>query len=272
MRLSSRLGGMLTRTVALVGFVLIYAPFVIILVLSFNDSPAATLPFKGLSLRWYEKLLGNDAIIEAFGNTLLVGAIATIVSTSLGTVIALSLRRARFPGRNLYEFVLSLPFLLPEVIVGVATLTFLLFLGVQLSLGTIILAHVLVTLVVAERTIAVRLAQIPASIEEASRDLGRSPFQTFFRITLPNLRSALVAAALLVFTVSFDQTIITFLVAGTDQTLPTYVWAQVRRGFTPELNVVAAIFLVASSLLGVAISWTYRRSGSPASPASAAGA
>lgn len=272
MRLSSRLGGMLTRTVALVGFVLIYAPFVIILVLSFNDSPAATLPFKGLSLRWYEKLLGNDAIIEAFGNTLLVGAIATIVSTSLGTVIALSLRRARFPGRNLYEFVLSLPFLLPEVIVGVATLTFLLFLGVQLSLGTIILAHVLVTLVVAERTIAVRLAQIPASIEEASRDLGRSPFQTFFRITLPNLRSALVAAALLVFTVSFDQTIITFLVAGTDQTLPTYVWAQVRRGFTPELNVVAAIFLVASSLLGVAISWSYRWSSSPASPASAAGA
>jgi spermidine/putrescine transport system permease protein len=80
---------------------------------------------------------------------------------------------------------------------------------------------------------------------------------------LPNLRSALVAAALLVFTVSFDQTIITFLVAGTDQTLPTYVWAQVRRGFTPELNVVAAIFLIASSLLGLAIAWTLRGTGSP---------
>ena len=265
MAMTGQLAGILTRMVALIGFILIYAPFVVIVVLSFNESAAATLPFKGLSLRWYEKLMGNDAIIEAFRNTLLVGAIATIVSTSLGTVIALSLRRARFPGRNLYEYVLSLPFLLPEVIVGVATLTFLLALGVQLSLATIILAHVLVTLIVAERTIAVRLAQIPASIEEASRDLGRSPFQTFFRITLPNLRSALVTAALLVFTVSFDQTIITFLVAGTDQTLPTYVWAQVRRGFTPELNVVAAIFLVASSLLGLAISWMYRRTGSPTS-------
>lgn len=264
MSLTSRIGGILTQTTASVGFVLIYAPFVIILILSFNDSPAATLPFKGVSLRWYEKLLGNSAIIEAFGNTLLVGAIATIVSTTLGTIIALSLRRARFPGRNLYEFVLSLPFLLPEVIVGVATVSFLLFLEVRLSLATIILAHVLVTLVVAERTVAVRLAQIPASIEEASRDLGRSPLQTFFRITLPNMRSALIAAALLVFTVSFDQTIITFLVAGTDQTLPTYVWAQVRRGFTPELNVIAAIFLLASSLLGVAISWTLRGAGSPA--------
>ncbi|MEO8229677.1 MAG: ABC transporter permease [Chloroflexota bacterium] len=263
MTLGGRLGGVLTRTVALVGFVLIYAPFVVIVVLSFNDSPAATLPFKGFSLRWYERLLGNDAIIAAFGNTLLVGAIATIVSTTLGTVIALSLRRARFPGRSLYEFVLSLPFLLPEVIVGVATLSFLLLAGIRLSLGTIILAHILVTLVVAERTVAVRLAQIPASLEEASRDLGRSPIQTFFLITLPNLRSALIAAALLVFTVSFDQTIITFLVAGTDQTLPTYVWAQVRRGFTPELNVVAAIFLIASSLLGLAIAWTLRGTGSP---------
>lgn len=258
MRVMDGLSGILTRSVATVGYVLIYAPFVIIVLLSFNDSPAATLPFKGLSLRWYEKLLSNAAILDAFANTLLVGAIVTIVATTLGTVIALSLRRARFPGRNLYEFVLSLPFLLPEVIVGVATLTFLLALGVRLSLGTIILAHVLVTLVVAERTIAARLAQIPDSIEEASRDLGRSPFETFFLVTLPNLKTALIAAGLLVFTVSFDQTIITFLVAGTDQTLPTYVWAQIRRGFTPELNVIAAIFLVASSFLGLAIAWTLR--------------
>lgn len=233
------------------GFALVYLPFLVILLLSVNDSPAPTLPFKGFTLHWYSQLLHDDALRSALGNTIKIGIAATVISTAFGTLIAVGLRHARFRGRSAYELALSLPFLLPEVTVGVATVTALDAAGVTLSLTTILLAHVLVTLVVAERTVAVRLSQIPSSWEEASRDLGRTPVTTFFLVVLPNLRSALLSAALLTFTVSFDQTIITSLVAGNQETLPTFVFAQVRRGFTPELNSIAALFLVASSGLGV---------------------
>jgi spermidine/putrescine transport system permease protein len=249
--MSARLGRWSMHGVVAFGFALVYLPFLVILLLSFNDSPAPTLPFKGFTLHWYSELLHDDALKTALVTTLKVGIAATIISTAFGTLIAVSLRNARFRGRGLYELLLSLPFLLPEVTVGVATVTALDAAGVTLSIWTIGLAHVLVTLVVAERTVAVRLSQIPGSWEEASRDLGRSALATFFLVTLPNLRSALLTAALLTFTVSFDQTIITSLVAGTDNTLPTFVFAQVRRGFTPELNSIAALFLVVSSALGV---------------------
>jgi spermidine/putrescine transport system permease protein len=251
--MSPRVGRWSMRAVVGFGFTLVYLPFLVILLLSFNDSPAPTLPFKGFTTHWYSELLHDDALRSALGNTIKIGLAATVVSTAFGTLIALGLRNARFRGRGLYELALSLPFLLPEVTVGVATVTALDAAGVTLSLTTILIAHVLVTLVVAERTVAVRLSQIPPSWEEASRDLGRSPVQTFFLVVLPNLRSALVSAALLTFTVSFDQTIITSLVAGNNATLPTFVFAQVRRGFTPELNSIAALFLVVSSLLGVLV-------------------
>jgi spermidine/putrescine transport system permease protein len=249
--MSARLGTWCMRAVVAFGFALLYVPFLVILLLSFNDSPAPTLPFKGFTLHWYSELLHDDALRTALGNTMKIGLAATIVSTAFGTLIAVGLRHADFRGRGLYELLLSLPFLLPEVTVGVATVTALDAAGVTLSLTTILIAHVLVTLVVAERTIAVRLSQIPLSWEEASRDLGRSPVATFFLVVLPNLRSALLSAGLLTFTVSFDQTIITSLVAGNQTTLPTFVFAQVRRGFTPELNSIAALFLVVSSALGV---------------------
>jgi spermidine/putrescine transport system permease protein len=251
--MSPRAGRWSMRAVVALGFTLVYLPFLVILLLSFNDSPAPTLPFKGFTLHWYSELIHDDALRSALGNTVKIGLAATVVSTAFGTLIALGLRHASFRGRGLYELALSLPFLLPEVTVGVATVTALDAAGVTLSLTTILIAHVLVTLVVAERTVAVRLSQIPFSWEEASRDLGRGPVPTFFLVVLPNLRSALVSAALMTFTVSFDQTIITSLVAGNNATLPTFVFAQVRRGFTPELNSIAALFLVVSSLLGVLV-------------------
>lgn len=248
------------RGVVAFGFVLLYLPFFVILLLSFNDSPAPTLPFKGFTLHWYSQLLQDDALRTALGNTVKIGLAATVISTAFGTLIAVGLRHTHFRGRGLYELALSLPFLLPEVTVGVATAAALDAAGVTLSLTSILVAHVLVTLVVAERTVAVRLTQIPASWEEASRDLGRSPFATFFLVVLPNLRGALVSAALLAFTVSFDQTIVTSLVAGNQSTLPTFVFAQVRRGFTPELNSIAALFLAVSSALGVLLWWNMGRS------------
>lgn len=241
-----------------VAFGLMYLPLLTVVAFSFNASSAPVLPITGLSTVWYEDLFADSAMWDAFLNTLKIGAATVVVSLVLSTLAALAIRHRQFPGRSAYEFLIGLPFLLPEVVTGLALLTFFTELGLSLSLTTILLGHTLFCIGAAFRVVAARLEALPGSLEEAARDLGRGPIGAFWRVTVPAMRSALVTAAVLVFALSFDQTIITILVTGTENTLPTFLWAKLRIGFTPELNALATMIFLTTILLCVPLAMRAR--------------
>jgi spermidine/putrescine transport system permease protein len=230
---------------------LIYAPLIVIAVFSFAASSAGVMPIEDLTTDWYSQLWDDETVRAALWNTLRIGVAVVIVSLLLTTPAALAVRGRRFRGRGLYEFLIGMPFLLPEIITGLALLTFFQQTGIELSLQTILIGHVVFALGAAFRVIAARVEALPPSLEEAARDLGRGPLGTFWFVTLPALRTALVTAALIVFALSFDQTVITIFVTGADNTLPTLLWAKMRIGFTPELNALATVIIAATMLIAI---------------------
>jgi spermidine/putrescine transport system permease protein len=146
-----------------------------------------------------------------------------------------------------------MPFVLPEIVTGIALLTYYTWIGFRLSLTTVLIGHVVFCLAVAVRTIGGRLQSLPRSYEEASYDLGAGRLRTFYLVTLPNIRTALFTAGLLIFTISFDETVITIFAIGQQNTLPMVIWAMMRRGFTPEVNALATLTFVASLILIVIV-------------------
>jgi spermidine/putrescine transport system permease protein len=241
----------------------VYLPLVVVLALSFNSSHSGTLiPFTGITLQWYRDFLGNSGFVRALRNSLLVGLVTTVGSVTIGSATAIALGRLRFPGRRIYESVILMPFVLPEVVTGLALLIFFTAVKIRLSLLTVVIGHIVFSLSIAHRTIAARFLSMPAHLEEASTDLGAGWFRTLTRVTLPYLGTALVASALLVFTVSFDQTVITIMVTGTENTLPMVIWSTLRRGFTPTVNAVASVVFLVSVLLVSAVTIIGRRMGS----------
>jgi spermidine/putrescine transport system permease protein len=234
-------------------FFFMYLPMLLIMIFSFNSSQVTILPLERFSLVWYQELFADREIIEAFINTLIVGAGATIVALLLGGSGAFALNRLHFPGKAAYEYVVTMPFVLPEIVTGLALLTYYTWVGFRLSLTTVLIGHVVFCLAVAVRTIGGRLQSLPRSYEEASYDLGAGRLRTFVLVTLPNIRTALLTAGLLIFTISFDETVITIFTIGQQNTLPMVIWAMMRRGFTPEVNALATVTFVASLVLIVIV-------------------
>lgn len=250
-------------SISLVILLFVYLPLLVVVVMSFNASTSSSR-ITGLSFRWYLEFLRSDDLITALRNSILVAAATTTGSVLLGCSSAIALHRLKFRGRRLYEGVLLMPFVLPEMVTGLSLLIFFTAFRVPLSLVTVTIGHILFTMSVAHRTIGARLLSMPPNIEEASVDLGASWARTLRKVTLPYLGDAFIAAALLVFTISFDQTVITIMVTGTANTLPMVIWSTLRRGFTPTVNAVAAVIFLVSLLLVVGISsFTRRAEGRP---------
>ena len=207
------------------------------------------MPIERYTISWYRALWFDGDMRAALYLTLKVAGCTVVIAVTLSVLAALGLRHRQFVGRGVYEFAINLPFLVPEIVVGLALVTFFNFAGVALSFETILVGHILFCLSAAFRVIASRLEALPSSLEEAARDLGRGAFGAFWYVTLPGLLSALLTAALLVFALSFDQTVITILVSGPQGTIPTVMWARMRLGFTPELSALATFILVATAAL-----------------------
>lgn len=236
---------------AAITFLLIYLPLLSVVLFSFNASSAPVMPIHELTGSWYSDLFKDAEIRTAFFNTLKLGIATVAISLTLASAAALGMRGRRFPGRAGYEFVIGMPFLLPEIVTGLALLTFFTQVHVALSLTTILLGHILFCTGAAFRIVAARVEAMPRSLEDAAHDLGRGSLGAFWFVTLPGMRSALVTAGVLTFALSFDQTVITVLVAGTQNTLPSLLWAKMRIGFTPELNALATVILLATIVLAV---------------------
>lgn len=231
------------QLVMLAGFFFLYFPIVSLVVFSFNDSKR-NIVWQGFTLRYYEKALNNAGLHEAFMNSLTIAAISTLVSTILGAMLGLALYRFRFPGKGPFEGWVHLPIVIPEICMGVAVLAFFARLDIPLGLFTITVSHIAFSIPFVAVVIRARMAGFDRALEEASADLGANQWQTFWAITFPYMVPGIVAGALLAFTLSLDDFVITFFTSGPGSTtFPVKVYSMVRFSVTPEVNAASSILI-----------------------------
>jgi spermidine/putrescine transport system permease protein len=232
-------------------YLFLYVPILILIIYSFNANKVVGV-WEGFSLAWYEALFENAAIGQAFRNSIWVAFWTTAISTVLGTAAALVLERYRFRGRLTFDAVLYLPIIIPDIVMALSTLLFFVMVGVALSRFTILIAHVAFAISFVAVVVRARLADMDRSLEEAAADLGANEWTTFRRVTLPLLMPGIIAGALLAFTLSLDDFVITFFVSGPGSTtLPVRVYSMIKFGVTPEVNAISTLMLLGSTILVV---------------------
>jgi putative spermidine/putrescine transport system permease protein len=248
MRLSKRARALLRIAVG-VGLAFIYLPLLVIAIYAFNPSRILEWPPTGLTLDWFDKAFETDAAREAFFTSIKAGLAATAIALLLGTLASIAVARHRFFGRETISFLVILPIALPGIVTGVAlSNTFTQVLGIPLSLFTVIVGHATFCIVVVYNNAVARLRRLSGSFEEASADLGAHTWQTFRYVTLPGMRSALIAGGLLAFALSFDEIIVTnFTIGAGEQTLPIWIFSNLfRPQQLPVVNVVAVLMILIS--------------------------
>ncbi len=259
-------------------FAFLYAPIVVLIVLSFNDNRLVGV-WGGASLRWYRQLAEEPAVFQALRNSISVALVSTVVATVLGTAAALSLERFRWRGRRAFDGLLFLPVIIPDVTMAVMLLLFFVqmldlvgaVLGVRagFGLGTITLSHIAFNVAFVTVVVRARLAGLDPRLEEAAADLYAGPWRTFRRVTLPLIAPGVAGGALLALTLSLDDVVVTSFVSGPGSTtLPVYVFGLIRRGVTPLINAVSVLMLAGSMLLVIgSLALQGRRSGTATRPA-----
>jgi spermidine/putrescine transport system permease protein len=238
---------------ALLVFAFLYLPIVTLILYSFNGGGVGGFPPRDLTLDWYRQLFSDDAIWSSVMNSFLVAMAAVAIALGLGIPAALAIDRANFPGKTLFRRLVLLPLILPGIITGLSLLMLFRESGTRLSLLTIVLGHGTALISVATTEVFAGLQKLDRAQEEASLDLGANYWQTFWRVTLPNLRLSVIGAALLIFTLSMDEIAVSFFLLGRDNTLPLEIWGRLRRGITPEINAISTIIFVFS--LAAIITW-----------------
>jgi spermidine/putrescine transport system permease protein len=233
-------------------FGFLYLPVVMLVLFSFSDSRLLVFPIEEFSLRWYGTLVADEDIHRSILNSFIVAGTVVPVTLILGTPLAFAFDRFSFPGKRVLEQGLLMPLIVPGLITGLALLLVLKEMDVRLSLATVIIGHSIWCLPIVVTQVYARLRRFDRTIEEASMDLGATRAQTFLRITLPNIKTALIASALLTFVLSFDEVPVTFFLTGTQNTLPMHIWSMLREGVTPEINAIATITITISIMILIA--------------------
>lgn len=247
-----RLGAAVTSLLGLLVYAFLYLPLVVLILFSFDQSTINGWPIKGWTLSWYRQIGLDDALVAAVGNSVSVAVRAVCIAVILGTLAALAIHRYRFPGKGAFLFVATLPIVLPGVVTGIAMLMFFSVFNVELSLTTVLIGHATFCIVLVLNNVLARLVRVPKELAEAAGDLGANALRTFWHVTLPSIRTAILSGALLAFTLSFDEVVVTFFLTGRQNTLPMEIWGRLRRGFTPELNAIATLIIAVSIALIVA--------------------
>ncbi|HKL65422.1 MAG TPA: ABC transporter permease [Roseovarius sp.] len=242
-------------TVLVYGFM--FLPVAVVVLLSFNANQFGSFPMTGMSFRWFVELWNNDAVMRAFQTSIVLGLMTAVISTTLGILASLALVRYNVPGRNTITTLLIAPILVPEVVLAVALLLFLNWLGIGKSFALLLAGHVIFTLPFVILVVQARLVSIKRDVEEAALSLGASPVQTFFSVTLPLMLPAVAAGALFAFTISFDDITGTlFWKPGGVETVPTQIFSMLRNSISPEINALGTVMIVMTvglPLLGAAV-------------------
>ena len=227
-------------------YAFLYIPIAVLMVLSFNKAGLPTA-WGGFSFEWYGKLATNPKILSSAWNSVVVATLSTVIATVIGTLLAMGVERAKPSAAR--DALLFAPMIIPDIVLAIALLSFFTLIKFTLGLQSIILAHVVFNIAFVCAVVRARLKNFDWSLTEASRDLGAGALTTFWRITLPLILPAVIAAALLAFTLSIDEFIIAYFTAGAGQsstTLPMQIYAMIRFGVTPEINAMASIVMLVS--------------------------
>ncbi len=231
----------------------LFVPILIIVLYAFNPSNVQSWPLEGLSTKWFSSTWHNEEMRHAFWLSIRAGLFSTAIAMLLGSMAAFAVHRFRFFGREAISFVFVLPIALPGIITGMALNSAITFAGINFSLMTIIIGHATFCIVVVYNNILARLRRTPTSLLEASMDLGADGWQTFRLVTLPVIATALVAGGLLAFALSFDEIVVTIFTAGAQNTLPIWIFGNIRLGQQlPQVNVVV-LFVIVLSIIPVAL-------------------
>ncbi|MBI2257193.1 MAG: ABC transporter permease [Proteobacteria bacterium] len=239
----------------------LYVPVLLLPLFSFNDNIYVTLPFKGFTLKWYENLMANSALQAALWASVKVGVGVSIGSTFFGLLAARAMTRYRIPFRRGIYALIMLPLVIPYMVIGVSTLVILRRgLDVDLSLWTVGASHVLITVPLSMLVLIARMEGFDRSLEEASRDLGDSAWQSFRRVTLPLVMPGIVSSLLLCFITSFDEYLLAFFLAGSEATLPIFIFSSLRfPSKIPDVLALGSLILMVSIVLVVFAEWLRRR-------------
>ena len=224
----------------------LFAPVITVVVFSFDARGLGTVPIHDWSGRWYRAFFHDSLMLSAAKNSAYVAVAAAVATCLLGLLASFALTRYRVWASGGFTALIVLPLVLPGLVLGIALLSFFSKAGIGLSLGTVIVAHILLTLPFVVLTLNARLGNFDRSVEEAAWTLGATPLQTFRHVTFPLLRASLIGAALLVIAVSLDEFIVTFFTIGSQQTLPIVIWGQMRAGVSPVVNAISTLMLAAT--------------------------
>jgi spermidine/putrescine transport system permease protein len=232
-------------------YVFLYAPIAVVVVYSFNAAKHGG-PWRGFTTQWYATLLDNEEKLAAARNTLELGLVSTAIATALGTGLGYGLQRYRFPGKKIFSFLMYIPVVIPDIVMAVAMLMFYALvrnaLGLfELGMTTMILSHVTFQIPFVAIVVRSRLVGMDPAIEEAAHDLGATSWQTFWHVTFPMSVPAIVAGAMLAFTLSLDDFVVSFFTTGPGATtLPILIYSSVKRGITPDINALSTLIVLVS--------------------------
>ncbi len=239
----------------------IYLPILIMMAMGFNQSKNYELPFR-FTLFWFEQLSHNETLWRAGRNSVLLASVSTVVAVVIGTMAALAFARYRVRSHIVLQLLLFPPMAVPWLILATAMLIFFYYIGIGRGLHAMLLAHVALSLPYVIIVVGARLQSFGTGLEEASATLGATPWQTFFRVTLPIIAPGVAAAALFAFAISFDQFVTSYFLSPPGvTTLPVEIYASIRQGFTPEINAISTIIIIVSMVLLLMVSRFYRFGG-----------
>ena len=223
---------------------LTYLPILVVVIFSFNDSKL-TVGWKGFTLRWYKELFRDAALMEALGNSIVLGLLSVLLAAVIGTLGAIGMARVHFKTKGMMEYLSTIPIIVPEIILAMAFMAFFSLLGLPFGMVTLVISHTAFCIPYVFMMVKARLVGIDISLEEAARDLGASPARTFWDITLPLIMPAVLSGCILAFAMSFDDVVISIFVTGpTLSTLPIKVYTQIKTGVTPEINALCTMVLM----------------------------
>lgn len=224
--------------------IFLFLPILVLVVFSFNTSPQNII-FTGFTFEWYGKLFENTDLLEAFFNTLLIAVLSTTISTVVGVIAAVGLKKYRFFGKKLVNKLIYIPIVIPELVIGIALLAIFSLMYLELGFFTVLIAHISFSIPFVITSVRSVLYSLPTSIDEAAYDLGANNWQTFWYVTLPLIRPGILSGALLAFTLSLDDVVVSFFTAGPGtNTLPLYIYNTIKTGITPDINALITLMLI----------------------------
>ncbi|AXC50432.1 ABC transporter permease [Paracoccus suum] len=249
------------RAYAILYLLFLYAPIVLLPIFAFNSGTIIAFPLKGFTTEWFAQMAGNATLRRALGNSLTIAVSSAVFATCLGIFAARASTRFRFPGKGAAMGLIMLPLVLPEIIISVSLLVVLLGMGIKLSILTVILGHTLICMPYAITVLSTAFSSLDPALEEAAYDLGETKWGAFRLVILPLVMPGIISALLISFTISLDEFIIAFFLAGNEPTLPTYIFSQLR--FPKAIPMIMALgtVLVALSIVLLAIAEYFRRRG-----------